>query len=439
MKFGIGIIRTCLKNNIMKKYIYTPVLVMLLAALTSVRAQDYQEEYLGLPGDNLNLYAVMKLFQECETLEGFERQLNDENSRINNLDLNNDGYVDYVRVIDNQDRNIHYIVMQVAINARENQDVAVFTVIRETNGQVQIQLVGDEALYGRNYIIEPIYGETPNPGYAHNARVVNGQRVIVNHTTSVEIASWPLIRFIFLPTYVVWHSPWYYCYYPSYWHEWSPFSWHYYYGYHSNYYSYYYGHYRHWNDFRTPYYHSYYYNDRRAHSTHVSDNIHNGKYRSTYLHPEQREEGRAMYSRTHPDQRSQGSGHNPGVTSGRRTGSEATAPRQSTNTNTTRQSSTTGTQRQSTGTSTQRQPATTGTPRQSTGTSTQRQPSTSGTPRQSTDTNTQRQPAATGTPRQSTSTSTQRKPAATGTPRQSTSTTTERSKVTKSTQESGRR
>ena len=52
----------------MKKFIITPVLAILIASVTSVRAQDYPEEYLGLPGDNLNLYAVMQLFQESETL-----------------------------------------------------------------------------------------------------------------------------------------------------------------------------------------------------------------------------------------------------------------------------------------------------------------------------------------------------------------------------------
>ena len=93
-------------------------------------AQTRQDEYLGLPGDNLNLYAVMKLFQGSETLESFERNLNDENTRINNLDLNGDNFIDYIRVIDYVDRDVHNIVLRVAINKRENQDVAVFTVQR---------------------------------------------------------------------------------------------------------------------------------------------------------------------------------------------------------------------------------------------------------------------------------------------------------------------
>ncbi len=74
----------------MKKSVITSVLAVLLASATTVGAQNYPEEYLGLPGDNLNLYAVMDLFRNSETLEDFERGLNDRESRINNLDLNGD-------------------------------------------------------------------------------------------------------------------------------------------------------------------------------------------------------------------------------------------------------------------------------------------------------------------------------------------------------------
>jgi hypothetical protein len=331
----------------MKNYILTPVLVLLLATGTMARAQGQEAESLGLPGDNLNLYAVMELFQKSETLESFERSLNDENSRINNLDLNGDGHVDYIRVIDNVEGNVHNIVLQVAINVRENQDVAVFTVWRESNDRVQIQLTGDESLYGRNYIIEPIFdegdrGQTPNPGYMGYTQTVNGQNVVVTRTTTFEIAMWPLVRFIFLPTYVVWHSPWYYSYYPSYWHPWRPYYWDYYYGYHYHNYSYYYGHYRHWNDHRYPHWHDSYYS-RRTYSPDVHGRIEGGYYKNTYSHPEQRREGTAMYYRTHPDQNYRSSNRTAGSTEIGRTSTQTRTGGNSTNSGTSRRSTSTST------------------------------------------------------------------------------------------------
>lgn len=249
----------------------------------------------------------MKLFQESKTLEEFEKNLNDENSRINNLDLNGDNMIDYIRVFDDVDGNVHNIVLQVAINARENQDVAVFTVQLYANGNVEIQLVGDEDLYGRNYIVEPIFedagnGQTANPGYTGNVAMVNGQNVTVIRTTRVEIAAWPLIRFIYLPGYTVWRSSWYWGYYPPYWRPWSPFYWHHYYGYHHNYYDYYYGHYRIWNTHRYPRWNDYYYSSRRVYSPAVRERINTGTYKSTYSRPESRREGEALYAKTQREQ-----------------------------------------------------------------------------------------------------------------------------------------
>jgi len=281
----------------MKKLVITSTLALLVTAWSMVGAKNYPAEYLGLPGDNLNLYATMKLFQESETLESFEKSLNDENSRINNLDLNGDNQVDYIMVIDYVDGDVHSIVLRAALNKDETQDVAVFTVQRLNNGSVQIQLIGDEALYGRNYIVEPIYAnnqlETPNPGYTGN-----NSNVAVVRTTTYEIAAWPVIRYIYLPGYVSWHSSWYWNYYPVYWNPWRPFYWHTYYGYHYNMHNYYYGHYRAWNYNRCNNYNNYYYSNIRTYSPRVSARINNGNYKNTYSRPDLRKDGEALYART---------------------------------------------------------------------------------------------------------------------------------------------
>lgn len=279
----------------MKNFALFSVLSLMIALTTGGRVQGQYEDKLGLPGDNLNLYAVMQLFQESETLEGFERNLNDENSTINNLDLDGDNRVDYIRVLDYKDGDDHTIVLQVALNKYENQDVAVFTVDRDFNGNVAVQLVGDEDLYGRNYIIEPYYAdnaETANPGYVGNG---NQQAVSVTRVTYVEVASWPLVRFIYMPNYVVWHSPWNYGYYPHYWRPWHPHYWDYYYGYHYNMYPHYYGYYHRWDHHRYDRYNDFYYHNNRAHAPMVHERIKSNYYQSTYSRPDLRAEGSARY------------------------------------------------------------------------------------------------------------------------------------------------
>ncbi|MBG0861190.1 MAG: hypothetical protein IQL11_16960, partial [Bacteroidales bacterium] len=284
----------------MKKFIITSILALLVAAGTTVMAQDYPDEYLGLPGDNLNLYAVMKLFQESETLEAFERSLNDESTRINNLDLNGDNLIDYITVNDYVDGNVHTIVLRVAMGRNDFQDVAVFTVEKFRDGSVNIQLIGDEALYGRNYIIEPIYEETPNPAYVGRPRYRNNITVV--YTSPYEVAYWPLIRYIFLPDYVIWHSRWYWGYYPSYWNPWRPYYWHYYYGYHYNWYHHYYAHFHHWYYPRCSRYNDFYYSSVRIFSPQVNIRINRGDYRATYSRPEQRRDGEAVFAKQYPNQ-----------------------------------------------------------------------------------------------------------------------------------------
>jgi hypothetical protein len=324
----------------MKKLILTSILALLVAAGASAIPQDYPEEYLGLPGDNLNLYAVMKLFQESETLEGFERNVNSENSRINNLDLNGDNLIDYITVHDYVDGDVHSIVLRVALNRNEFQDVAVFTVQKFRDGSAQIQLVGDEELYGSNYIIEPIYDETPNPGYTGSP----SQRatVTVVRTTPYEVALWPVVRYIYLPNYVIWRSSWYWGYYPSYWNPWRPYYWHYYYGYHYNWYHHYYNHYRHWDHYRYARYNDYYYRTVRAHSPYVSQRIREGQYRNTYSRPEQRREGEALFTKANPNQ-SRRTADNTPVIRERRTSIQNGSERNSEGT--VRRQTTTGSQR----------------------------------------------------------------------------------------------
>ncbi len=281
----------------MKKLVIIALAILVSAGTLSARKPANDREYLGLPGDNLNLFAVMKLFQESETLEAFERGLNDPDKIINNLDLNGDNYVDYILVMHYPDGNVHNIVLRVALNKREYQDVAVITVENFRNGAVQLQIVGDEALYGPNYIVEPNYSETPNPGYTGiKYRRNNGGKDKVVTTTYYEVANWPVIVYINRPGYVVWRSSWSWGYYPDYWRPWTPYYWHYYYGYHYNWFGHYYAYYSPYDHIRCRNYKVNYYTHIRHTSPTIVVNVNKGVYKNTYSRPELRIEGERLYS-----------------------------------------------------------------------------------------------------------------------------------------------
>ena len=138
---------------------------------------------------NLDLKTVATLFGQAKDLEQFEQMLNNPDSAFSNLDLNGDGEVDYLRVIETADNNRHLVVIQAVLAKDIYQDVASIFVEKDEKNQVTVQVVGDEYIYGANYIIEPVYIYRP------------------------YIYDW-----FWGPSWVCWHSPYYWGYWPSWWH-----------------------------------------------------------------------------------------------------------------------------------------------------------------------------------------------------------------------------
>src|ERR1041385_7723600 len=82
-------------------------------------------EATGLPGDHFSLEGALEAFRQASTMEEFEKMLNLENNHINNMDLNNDGQVDYVKVLEKMENNAHIFILQDQVLELEGQDIAV--------------------------------------------------------------------------------------------------------------------------------------------------------------------------------------------------------------------------------------------------------------------------------------------------------------------------
>ncbi len=190
-------------------------------------AQDNEKaDSTGLPGDNFSLEGALELFKNSSSLEEFEKKLNDKSTNVNNLDLNNDNKVDYVKVTDKVSKDIHAIILRVNVNAKESQDVAVIAVEKNGDKSAVAQIIGDEELYGKDIVVEPIGNDETkagSDGKGPSMMAVKPVFVVVN------VWYWPCVQYIYMPDYVVWNSPWYWGYYPSYWDPWAPYPWYYHY------------------------------------------------------------------------------------------------------------------------------------------------------------------------------------------------------------------
>lgn len=205
-----------MKNNFLSIVLFSCLFGMTVFAQTKDKPVT-----LGLPGDDLDLYAVLEVFQKSKTIEGFEKTLNDSKTGVNNLDLDKDKKVDFIKVITNKEDDDFSFVLQVPVSKTENQDVAVIFVSKDKEGKVSMQAVGDEDMYGKDYVVEPkgtgaAGGGTANPGYNGGGSETMNLPAETAPTTTVVVQSAPIVQYVYSPAYVPYYPPYYYGYYPPY-------------------------------------------------------------------------------------------------------------------------------------------------------------------------------------------------------------------------------
>src|SRR5688572_23480479 len=182
------------------------LLVLVVTGWMGAGAQTLESE---VPGDNFSLEGALELFKKSDSPRQFEEMLNSSDSKVNNLDLNNDGNIDYIRVIDRNEGNVHAFIIQAVLSDVEIQDVAVIELEKLDNGKAVLQITGDADIYGIETIIEPTEEVRVNAG-ATTARTV------------VNVWTWPSVQYVYGPSYSVWVSPWSWAYHPMWWRPWRP-------------------------------------------------------------------------------------------------------------------------------------------------------------------------------------------------------------------------
>ena len=193
----------------------------------------------------LDLQAVAAAFAQANSVEEFEMILNSSSYIISNLDLNRDGYIDYLRVLETLEGHTHVLLIQAVLAANIYQDVATL-VVEMGYATPYVQVIGAPYIYGANYIIEPVYYKRP-----------------------------PLFDRFGRPTYAYWRSPYYWDHFPSH------------YGHHEMY------HLGHYQAYVTTYMEHHHY----CHNVHYVDHYHYTNYADVC-----RPVSRTDYAQQHPEQ-----------------------------------------------------------------------------------------------------------------------------------------
>ncbi len=181
------------------KYLFCMLssMVVLSAGVSPCPAQD--DLTIVAPAseaaEGLDLEAVAGLFKDTKNLEEFEKALNDPETGVNNLDLNEDGEVDFIRVVEETADQTHVIILQVPLGKDDFQDVATIEVERNGDDEYNAQVRGAVVIYGENYYVAPV---------------------------RIRVSVWPIISVLYRPGYRPYRSAYYHGYYPRWWKPFRP-------------------------------------------------------------------------------------------------------------------------------------------------------------------------------------------------------------------------
>lgn len=180
-----------------QSFVISATLLLLLLSYCLISAQEEVTIVTTTleAAEGLDLKAVSELFKESENLEKFEKALNNPEVGVNNLDLDENGKVDFIRVFDEVADGTHMIILQVPLAENEFQDVATIEVEKSGEDEYNMQVHGNEIIYGVDYYLAPTY---------------------------VHIHTWPIITWIYRPVYRPYRSVFHFGFYPRWWKPYHP-------------------------------------------------------------------------------------------------------------------------------------------------------------------------------------------------------------------------
>jgi hypothetical protein len=221
------------------KHLLPGVLIFLSISTLKAQAQDQNADSTGLPGDNFSLQGALELFKKAGSPEEFEKLLNTEDSKVNNLDLNEDGKTDYIKVISKRENDVQLFVLQAVVAEKENQDVAVIELEKTGKEDAVIEIVGDEDIFGEETIVEPGDGQD-NAFNESFSFLAGGPNTEIAGMASpdgiiVNVWGWSCVRYVYAPSYVLWVSPFTWRAHPVWYRPWRPLAWHVYRPFHYGY------------------------------------------------------------------------------------------------------------------------------------------------------------------------------------------------------------
>ena len=183
------------------------LVVLTALVMISCSPQEDQSQTTVTTGERgLDLTALTAIAKQCRTAQELEEKLN-TNGSINNLDLDEDGNVDYVHVTEYANNGVKGFSLYVD-KGQDKQEVATIEITQQAN-QANVTVAGNQNIYGQGAYYQSSF-------------------------TATDFLLWSYL----LNAHPYYYSPYHYGYYPGYYRTWRTYDYDTYRsryrGYHSN-------------------------------------------------------------------------------------------------------------------------------------------------------------------------------------------------------------
>lgn len=144
-----------------RKVFVLMVLPILIFSLIGCNGQyGSQTTIASYAADGLDLKAVGELLKTSKDAKELEQNLNKKDG-VNNLDLDEDGKVDFIKVASDDQQGIRVMKLSAVLSGSgEVQDVATIEIEQKTKEKADVQIRGNEQVYGRNHYHHSSFGMT---------------------------------------------------------------------------------------------------------------------------------------------------------------------------------------------------------------------------------------------------------------------------------------
>ncbi len=196
-KLNFNLVRKGIMSGIVKLIIGGVLFFMIVIVFftpsesTSYNYNVQVNSFSSYASDGLDLQAVGSLLKDTESAADLEKKLNSASTGINNLDLNEDGAVDYIRVSEYGEGDLRGFSLSTELSPGDEQEIATIEV-EKVGDQAKVQMHGNSQIYGPNHY----------------------------HQSSFSFVDMLLLSYLFSP-HTSYFSPFGYGYYPNYYNSYS--------------------------------------------------------------------------------------------------------------------------------------------------------------------------------------------------------------------------